>query len=125
MPTICQPTPLTSRRTDTNDVTLVVRTMGVGHHGTIPNRKVLAQVPSSHNRLLHYMGRSRTSSHYNREEHPKFRMEDSDMQIWNTTSTCVRQRKTVRQPKIQRVLPRVRHPQPLFISWLSISQRTS
>ena len=65
MPTIRQLASLTTRRTNADDSTLAVRTMGARHHGTIPNWKGSAQVPSSRNRLLHQMSRGRTTSNDN------------------------------------------------------------
>jgi hypothetical protein len=56
---------LTTRRTNANDSTLAIRIMGVRHHGTTPNQKASAQIPSSRNRLLHQMGGGRTTSNYN------------------------------------------------------------
>uniref|UniRef100_A0A2N9EIR5 RNase H type-1 domain-containing protein n=1 Tax=Fagus sylvatica TaxID=28930 RepID=A0A2N9EIR5_FAGSY len=64
-PTVRQPTSLTTRRTHANNGTLAIRAMGVRHHRTIPNRKASAQIPSNHNRLLHQMGESETTSNYN------------------------------------------------------------
>ena len=125
MPTVRQPTTLATGNTNAHDDTLAVRTMGVGYHGSIPNWKASAQVPGGRNRLLHQMGGSRTTGNYYRKEHSKLCMEGRNLQVQNSTSTCIRQRKTVRQSKIQTILPRVRHPQPLFISGPSTSQRTS
>ena len=125
MPTVHQSTTLTSGSDGTNDGPLAFRAIGIGHNGTIPNWKMTAQVSGGCNRLLHQMGGSRTTGDYYRKEHPKFRMEDNNLQVWGSTSTCVRQREAIRQSQIQTVLPRTRHPQPLFISWPSTSQRTS
>ena len=61
------------------------------------------------NRLLHQMDGSRTTGNYYRKEHSKLRMEGSYLQVRNSTSTRIRQRKTVRQSKIQTILPRVRY----------------
>ena len=87
--TICQLASLTTGRANANDDTLAIRTMGAQHHGTFPNWKASTQIPSCRNRLLHQMGRGRTTNNDNWEEHPKFRMEDNNMPIRNTTSTCL------------------------------------
>ena len=89
VPTVRQPTSLTTRRTDANNGTLAIRAMGVRHHGTIPNRKASAQIPSNRNWLLHQMSGSGTTSNYNWEEHLEFRMEGCDIQIRNTMSACL------------------------------------
>jgi hypothetical protein len=125
VPTVRQSTTLTSGSAGTDDGTLAIRAMGIRYHVTIPNWKTPAQVSRGCNRLLHQMGGSRTIGDYYRKEHPKLRMEGSNLQVWDSTSTCVRQRETIRQSQIQIVLPRTRHPQPLFVSWPSTSQQTS
>uniref|UniRef100_A0A2N9EZK9 Reverse transcriptase domain-containing protein n=1 Tax=Fagus sylvatica TaxID=28930 RepID=A0A2N9EZK9_FAGSY len=106
VPTVRQSPAFTSGSAGTNDGPLALRAVGVRHHGTIPNWKTAAEVSGSCDRLFHQMGRSRTTGDYHRKKHPELRMEGSDLQV-------------------QTVLPGTRHPQPLFISWPSTSQRTS
>ena len=89
MSTICQLAPLDAGRTNTNDSTLAVCAMGARHHGTIPCRKTSTKVPSGRDRLLHQMGRDKTTNDDNREKHPKFCLEGGNMPIWDTTSTCL------------------------------------
>ena len=120
-----QPTTLTTGSTGTNDDPLAIRAMGIGYHGPISNWKMPSQILGSCNRLLHQMGGSRATGDHYRKEHSKLRMESSDLQVRNFASTRIEQRKAIQQSQVQAILPRVRHPQLLFISWSSTSQRTS
>ena len=80
---------------------MAIRPMGTRYHGPLPDGNETAEVSGSWHRLLHQVDRSRSSSHYHKEEHLKLCMEEYHLQVWDTKSTRLRQWKTIRQQCIQ------------------------
>ena len=56
MPKIQQYHQIAVRRVDTYDSPMVVRLVGVRHHGAVPNSGMIDEVPDNGHRLLHKMG---------------------------------------------------------------------
>ena len=79
----------TIRRAHTYDGSLVVRAMGIRHHGSLPNSLKIAKISSSRYRLLHQVGGSGAPCHYHEEKHPYLRVEKHHLQIRDSEGACL------------------------------------
>ena len=90
------------------------RLMGNWYYGSIPFREETTQILNRGNWLLQKMGRSRASDDDNREQSHKLCLEKHHLQVWSPMCHNIRQWKTVWQPQVSKILPRLRSKKPLL-----------
>ena len=78
--------------------------VGIRHHGSIPNSNSTAKVFGGWYRLLHKVGRSRSTSHHHEEKCARLRMEEHLLQVRYSQNVGLLQREAIRQQCIQRLL---------------------
>ena len=64
-------------------------TMGIGHHGLVPNINATTEIPGGRYRLLHQVGRSQNSGHHHEKKCMMLRMEEHRLQVRYTQSSCL------------------------------------
>ena len=66
-------------RIDPDDSSMAICSIGIRHHGPIPDSGTTAEVPYSRHRLLHEVGRSRSLGHHHIKERTELRLEEYNL----------------------------------------------
>ena len=80
---------------------MAVHSIGIRYHGPLPDSSQAVKVPGSWHQLFHKVSGGRNPSHYHEKEHSEFYLEKHYLQVRDTQSARLRQRKAVRQQCIQ------------------------